>query len=62
MAFLFHTEGLHDMTMAEYLKSVRTTTQEQVDSRAQQHDYADVPAGEAFEAHQHHAEYAPASH
>lgn len=50
------------MTMAEYLKSVRTTTQEDVDRVASQHDFADIEPEVAFEAHCHHAEYAPASH
>jgi hypothetical protein len=50
------------MTMVEYLQSVRTTTQEDVDRVVSQQDLADNDPETLFEAHQHHQEYAPASH
>ncbi len=44
------------MTMAEYLKSMRTTTQEEVDALTTAHDADDPTAEERYESRSHHQE------
>lgn len=62
MAGLRFHNGVDDMEIADYFRSVRQMTQDQVDEIARKHDALDALPEDVYEAHQAHAEYAPASH